>query len=104
MTNGTGCEATVTDRLAQSRAAHTKYRLLAGRIGKDGTVSHQPNLYDAGQAIALALSARLDAHALDPEMTDPAWAADERLNKGASSAVLIDFYAKALTPVEARTA
>jgi hypothetical protein len=90
----------VADLLAQSRAAHAKYRTLAGRVDSKGAISQAPNLYDAGQAIQVALSARLEAERLDPNHTDPAWAADERLNKGATSASLIEFYARWLSPRE----
>lgn len=85
---------TVADLLAQSRAAHAKSKTLRGRINKDGHISQVPQLSEAGQAIQQALRTRLEAHRLDPQMTDPAWQADERLNKGQTSAVLIDFFAQ----------
>lgn len=88
----------ITDLLAQSRAAHAKYRTLAGRIDKDGKVSQAPNLYDAGQAIQQALSARLEAHRLDPQQVDPAWQADQRLNKGATSEQMVRFLSGYLEP------
>lgn len=92
----------VADLLAQSRAAHAKYRSLAGKVGKDGKVSQAPNLYDAGIAIQDALKARTDAHVLDPQQLDPAWIADQRLNKGVTSDAMLAFLARYLTPVEAR--
>lgn len=90
----------VTALLAASRAGHAKYRTLAGRINDKGTISQVPNLYDAGQAIASALSARLEAEQLDPQHTDPAWIADRRLNKGQTSESLIEFYGRYLSPRE----
>ena len=92
----------VADLLAQSRAAHAKYRTLAGRVNAHGQITQQPNLSDAGHAVQVALSTRLAAHDLDPQMTDAAWQADARLNKGAASATLIEFYGRYLTPHEAR--
>lgn len=94
--------ADVTALLAASRAAHATYRTLAGRINKHGAIAQPPNLYEAGQAIQLALRQRLEAETIDPQHSDPAWLADERLNKGASSQSLIDFYATYLSPRESR--
>jgi hypothetical protein len=92
----------VADLLAQSRAAHQKSKTLRGRIDARGTVSQRAQLPEAGQAIQQALSARLEAHALDPQQTDAAWQADQRLNQGVTSDALVQFLGRYLTPAEAR--
>lgn len=60
--------------LEQSRA---RARLRATLANK-GTANHpQPDYVAATAAAQLALDARLQAHHLDPDHTDPAWALDK---------------------------
>ena len=88
---------TVRDYLAQARAAHKRYRESAGRINKEGKVSHVPDVFATTAAITEALKARCLAEAADPQRVDPAWVEDETLMK-ASNADLISFYVKYLSP------
>lgn len=88
---------TVRDYLADARAAHKRYRDAAGRINKQGTVSHVPDVFTPTAAITDALKARCLAEAADPQRVDPAWVEDETLTK-ASNAELITFYVKYLSP------
>lgn len=59
---------TVTELLAQSRAAHMNYR---------GIVAQSPApLVQQRAAITDALTFRLAAHGMDEQHADPAWATD----------------------------
>lgn len=81
---------TIADLLAASRSAHMRYRQLhATSKGQD--------LLGMGQAIQEALSARTEAHALNPKQTDPAWLSDQQANKGLTSEALLVFLAKCLS-------
>lgn len=82
----------VADLLQQSRAAHLRKKYVAGRADKQGRISHPPDYPQAESHIAEALRLRLEAEALDPEHTDPAWSTDLSANKGVSSADLIAFF------------
>lgn len=66
----------VADLLAASRAAHERKKQHAGRADKHGNVTHPPNYGRAEAEIAEALRLRREAHGLDPEHLDPAWALD----------------------------
>ncbi len=74
-----------------------RYREAAGRINKQGTVSHPPNVWTTTDAITQALQARCEADAADPEHADPVWREDEALMK-ATHADLVAFYARYLSP------
>ena len=77
---------TLSDLLRQARASHAAYRASAKTRNYPLLESH---LRDA-------LAKRLEAHASDPEHTDPAWIEDQALMKGQSSQTLETFYAKYL--------
>lgn len=85
----------VATLLATSRQAHTRYRQIHH-------ATKGADLRAMGEAIQQALSARVEAHALDPNLSDLAWAEDMAANKGASSEAMLVFLARYLTPVEAR--
>ena len=84
------CLMTVADLLAASRAAHLQKKHAAGRVDRVGTVIAAPDYPKAEQHAEDALNLRLQAHELDPEMADPAWAQDEALN-GCSTAMVESF-------------
>lgn len=66
----------VAELLAASRAAHQRYRdALDQRTSTGSVIPGDP----AAQGLSLteAQRTRLEAHALDPEQTDPAWKADD---------------------------
>lgn len=80
--------ATVADLLQQSRAAHAQKKRAAGTIDAKAVPSGADYpLADAHLGEALTL--RLAAHDLDPEHADPAWASDERANRGVSHDALV---------------
>lgn len=88
----------IADLLAQSRAAHQRYRSSAGRISTTGKIAVAPHLLACGQAVQEALRTRTEAHALDPQQADAAaWEADRQALKGATSDSLIEFYAAYLS-------
>ncbi len=87
---------TVAELLADSTAAHLRYRQAAGRTDKDGRVISPPNDIEAEAAIREALSARLEAHALDPDHADAAW-----IGPKATHDDLVKFYDRYLAQVEA---
>lgn len=64
---------TVADLLTASREAHRRKHALANRRLNG---QHVPDYPAAEAAIADALDLRLQAHTLDPDHTDPAWAKD----------------------------
>lgn len=90
-------EASVADRvlalLAQSRAAHDRKKKAAGLTDKHGMVTRRPNYPEAEAEMALALTLRLDAHALDPNHESPAWGIDQAANKGLSHQQMCEFMA-----------
>lgn len=88
--------------LAASRAAHQRSFQHRGRIDKTGKVSVPPRLHAAGQDTREALRLRLEAHASDPQHTDPAWLTDTEANKGVSHDAMVVFLGRYLTPVGAR--
>ncbi len=87
----------VADLLAQSRAAHGRYRQAAGHIDRTGGVILQPDDHAARLHIVDALHARQQAEAADPTHTDPAWSADAALNKGIPSAEMLTFFHRFFT-------
>lgn len=91
----------VASLLQAAREAHTRYRNASGRIGNDGKVSQSPKLTVCGRAIQEALTARTEAHVLDPQHTDPAWLEDQQAMKGQTHDALVAFYVAYLAP-EAR--
>jgi len=88
----------IASLLAQSRAAHLAKKRHAGTIGKDGSVTAQPSYPDAERHIREALSLREQAHALDPDHADPAWAADLTLYRGVSHEALCASFRGYLQP------
>lgn len=89
----------VGELLSLARVAHAQYREHAGRIGRDGKVSKNPDPWVCGAAVQRALRYRLDAESLDPQQTDAAWREDEQLMH-TNSAALIAFYCRYLSPPE----
>ena len=83
---------TVAQLLSQSRAAHLRKKHAAGKANRDGIVTQRPNYPEAEQAIRDALALREQAHALDPDQTDPAWAIDQVANRGHSSQILLSWF------------
>ena len=83
----------IADLLAAARAAHQAYRLAAGRIDRQGTVSQRPDLPACGAHVRRALSLRVDAARLDPTHIDLAWAEDQHHMGGIPSDDMISFYA-----------
>lgn len=82
-------QMTVADLLAQSRAAHDRYRRAANpRPDSNGHHVHPRDYATAEREVADALALRLEAHALDPEHTDEAWAGDAK----ATHEQLVGFY------------
>lgn len=81
---------TIAELLAQSRAAHARYRQIHSQ-------SKGTNLHAMGATVQEALSTRLDAEALDPERTDPAWVEDQQATRNRSHR-LVEFFAGYLTP------
>lgn len=79
----------VAEMLRDSRAAHDRYRSLAGRVAKDGTVAARPNYVAAEENVREALNLRVAAHRIDPQHADPEWGNDK-----APHATLVDFYVK----------
>ena len=82
----------VSDLLAKSREAHTRYRHSAGHVKRDGSVSESPNDRAAREAVVDALEFRKQAEAFDPDHDDGAWSLDLAAMKGQQSAALIKFY------------
>src|SRR3990167_1542909 len=82
----------VATLLAQSRAAHLRKKHHAGKADKRGSVVPPPDYPQAEQAIREAIRTREEAHALDPDHTDPAWVSDQALNHGVSHEVLMAFF------------
>lgn len=73
---------TVADWLSRAHTSHGLYRALVPARDYAGQAEH----------IRHALDARISAHDLDPQETDPAWAHDRLRNKGVPSTTLIAFY------------
>lgn len=82
---------TVHQLLARSRAEHAAKKEAAGRTNKDGVVISAPNYPKAEAHIREAIRLREAAHALDPEMQDPAWAEDFASNRIKSQDLLTWF-------------
>lgn len=82
--------ASVAELLAQSKAAHQRYRHASGSIKKAGN----PAVQEA--AISDALVTRLAAHDLDPDHTDPAWSEEQGFTHQNEDThnVLVAFYRK----------
>lgn len=91
----------VATLLQAARAAHTRYRTAAGRIGKSGKVVDAPDLRSCGLAVREALKARADAHVLDPQSLDPAWQEDTQAMQGHTNDALMAFYVAYLARAEA---
>lgn len=83
---------TVSQLLTQSRTAHLAKKQAAGRSSPQGIVTQQPNYPLAESHIREALRLREEAHRLDPQMTDAAWADDLAANKGVTSDALVDWF------------
>lgn len=82
----------VEDLLRISRQQNLLRKRLSGRADKHGIITQGPDYANAERATALALSARLEAHLLDPEHTDPAWTFD-----AAPHTEILKFFVKYLT-------
>lgn len=78
--------------LTASREAHKRKKRLAGVVDREGNVLQAPDWPSAEQEIVTALKLRLEAHALDPAHTAPAWMTDQLANKGVPDAELIKFF------------
>lgn len=81
----------VGDLLAASRAAHARYRRHAGTADAKGNITRAYDATVCEPAITDALKTRLQAHELDPDHADPAWAQD-----GAQHQKLVTFYERFL--------
>lgn len=91
--------AKVEALLRQSRAAHDRKKQAAGLTDKDGKVTRRPNYPQAEAEMCEALRLRQEAHALDPEHTSPAWAADQIANKGLTHEQMCEWFSQyALIP------
>lgn len=86
----------VADLLQQSHAAHLRYReALSRRVPQgDTTVAVPGNSDAAGIALVDACRLRVEAHALDPDLTDSAWR-DEAVTHDHDA--LLAFYADQLS-------
>lgn len=80
--------------LQQSWDAHKVYRMNAGD-GKKGMAAKWPVQQ---QALQRAYECRAEAHALDPEHTDPAWGTEQEKTHSSvdTHTTLIQFYQKML--------
>lgn len=87
----------VAQLLSQSRAAHLRKKHAAGKANRDGIVTSRPNYPAAEQAIREAFALRAQAHRLDPNQTDPAWAFDQVANRGHSSQIMMSWFQTYLT-------
>lgn len=92
-------QPTVTDLLAQSRQAHQEYRDNVPRMhsaapGAVKAAQVDGDAITAGDALWLACRLRVEAHALDPTLSDPAWQ-DEAVSHDHDA--LLEFYAKQLS-------
>ena len=93
---------TISDLLTQARAAHRQKIDHAGRVDKHGVVIVQPDYVTAASHARKALRLREQAHAKDPQQTDPAWLSDQSANKGVSSAALCASLRRYLEPSQSR--
>ncbi|HJP60598.1 MAG TPA: hypothetical protein VJ865_11375 [Gemmatimonadaceae bacterium] len=82
---------TVAELLAQSKQAHTEYRRFAGSVDKKGKMIQPYDEQRCVAAVERAKSTREQAHALDPEHSDPAWQTN-----GVMHTELLAFYEKFL--------
>ena len=87
----------VATLLAQSRSGHLRKKHQAGKADKRGSVVSPPDYPQAEQAIREAIRTREEAHALDPDHTDPAWVSDQALNRGVSHEALLAWLRQYLT-------
>jgi len=76
-----GIAETVSSLLRHARTSHGAFRALAR--SRDYTAQEQH--------IRAELGSRHAAQFLDPQVVDPAWLEDQRLNKGQSNDVLVAF-------------
>jgi hypothetical protein len=86
---------TVAALLQAAAAAHGRYSHARGVMAQ-GQMRRRPDLLACGQAVRDALAARIEAHALDPQHTDPAWIADQQAMHGQSHDAMVTFYASYL--------
>jgi len=87
---------TIAQLLQQSRSEHMLKKEAAGRTDSDGKIIYHPNYPKAEAHIREAIRLREDAHALDPEKRDPAWAEDFAQN-GVKSEELLAWFRHYLT-------
>lgn len=88
--------ATVAQLLQQSRAEHMLKKEAAGRTNSDGKIIARPDYTKAEAHVREAIRCREEAHALDPEKRDPAWAEDFAQN-GTTSDELLAWFRHYLT-------
>lgn len=86
---------TIRELLDQSRTAHQEYRAnVTRRIAQaQSTVIVRGDAERAGAALWRACRLRVEAHALDPQQTDPAW--QDEANSHPHDE-LLDFYSDQL--------
>ncbi len=87
----------VADLLNQSFAAHLAKKRAAGTIDGSGNVLSYPDWPTAENHIAVALTARLKAHDLDPGHADPEWSADVARNNGQSHEQMVAYFSQYLS-------
>ncbi len=87
---------TVADLLLRSREAHQRYRNALPRRVPQGstTISIPGDAVQAGVELTLACRLRVEAHAIDPNLQDPAWR-DEPVTHDHDS--LLTFYGEQLS-------
>lgn len=83
----------VADLLAQSRAAHQRYRDNVTRMGPDRQKIAGDDVA-AGTALLAACRLRVEARALDPQRGDPAWASEPDTH---DDDALLTFYGEQLS-------
>ena len=91
MVEGDVAPQTVAALLQAASAAHGRYSYARGLMAQ-GRLTRRPDLLACGQAVRAALAARIEAHALDPQHTDPAWIADQQAMRGQSHDAMVAFY------------
>lgn len=91
----------ISDLLTQARDAHAAYREALPRRLANGssTVAVAGDVEVAGNHLADACRFRAEAHVLDPDRVDPAWADEQATYPHLE---LLDFYVAQLTQASAQ--